>query len=126
MKNKNWFAFLALVLVVCAAQLAACARTPPAEPTAPRPSPSPSEPTHLYTDAQVMDYLQRYPALDAQYEPDPENILELMGIDVNALEQTDRYVGDCICLTVYSLSPRYELVVDENACFGFNVFVREK
>lgn len=42
------------------------------------------------------------------------------------LSLIDIYIGDCPTLTVYELSPGYELVVDENACFGYQVNIRKR
>jgi len=90
---------------------------------------SSSYPQHiLYTDAQVETFLQRYPDLASspfQNDP-PEDVLERLEIDLDRLKVLDFLVGDCPTLTVYDLSPSYELVVDHNPCTGLLIRIRPK
>ena len=57
---------------------------------------------------------------------DVYDILQRLEIDIAALMVLESYIGDCPTLTVYYLSPSYELVVDNNACFGYKVNIRER
>jgi len=82
----------------------------------------------LYTDRDVEAFIQRFPQLDNPIvsDPEPEDILQRLEIDINKLQVIDIYIGDCPTLTVYELSPGYELMVDENACFGYQVNIRKR
>ena len=82
----------------------------------------------LYTDREVETFIERFPRLGSPFDrdPAPEDILQRLEIDIAALKVIDSYIGDCPTLTVYYLSPSYDLVVDENACFGYQVFIRER
>ena len=126
MRHRDRNARLALLLFACTALIAACTPNLPGDPSVMPEGSAPAAPYHLYTDTQVLELLQEYPGLDAQFEPEPENVLEIIGIDLRTLEQTELYVGDCICVTIYNLSPGYELVVDNNACSGYDVYIRMK
>ena len=81
----------------------------------------------LYTDREVETFIERYPRLAGSYDGDPvpEDVLQRLEIDVAALHVIDSYIGNCPTLTVYELSPSYDLVVDDNACFGYQVSIRE-
>ena len=83
---------------------------------------------NLYSDEAVETFVERFPSLQSEYNevPTPEDILQQLEIDINALESSDRYIGDCLDIVVYTLSPSYDLVVDDNACSGFNVYVRRR
>jgi hypothetical protein len=82
----------------------------------------------FYTDREVETFIERFPQLGNPINgnPEPEDILQRLEIEINALQVIDIYIGDCPTLTVYELSPSYELVVDENACFGYQVHIRER
>jgi hypothetical protein len=82
----------------------------------------------LYTNREVEIFIERFPQLGnpVESDPEPEDILQRLEIDVNGLQVIEIYVGDCPTLTIYKLSPSYELVVDENACFGYQVYIRER
>jgi hypothetical protein len=82
----------------------------------------------LYADREVDAFIELYPALALEYaeERPPEDVLDRLEIDTAGLKVIDRYVGDCLDFVVYELSPSYELVVDDNACFGFRVAIRRK
>lgn len=126
MQYRDSIADLTLLLFAAAALLAACGPNTPGEPTARPEYVTPAASFHPYSDEQVLGLLQDYPSLGVQYEPDPRDLLERAGIDLTLLEQTGRFVGDCICLTIFDLSPAYEIVVDENACSGYDVYIRKK
>ena len=100
---------LAMSLVGCSAELDEIRRLTP------------------YTDREVEAFIERFPAL-SEFDDDrpPEDVLQRLGIDITALKAGARGVGGCICFAVYELSPSYELVVDDNACSGHNVYIRSK
>lgn len=105
--------------------------TPTITPSIPSPTPDLStfEPVlGLYTDEQAEAFNQRLhrlvEALDG--EPVPNDILQHVGIKVDALRVIDLYVGGCPTAYTYELSPGYELWVDDNACFGCFVSIRQK
>ena len=82
----------------------------------------------FYTDREVETFIERFSQLGDPLDgdPEPEDILQRLEIDINALQVIDIYIGDCPTLTIYKLSPSYELVVDENTCFGYQVQIRER
>ena len=88
------------------------------------------EPQHryIYTDQEVKAFIDRFEALASGIDgvQAPENILKLLDIDTTALNEVDLYLGGCINAVVYDFSPSYELVVDDNDCFGFDAFFRKK
>jgi hypothetical protein len=81
-----------------------------------------------YSDQEVMAFIDQYPGLSDSFDGDsvPEDVLERLEIDVAALQVIDTYIGDCPTQTVYRLSSRYDLVVDDNDCFGYHVVIVER
>jgi hypothetical protein len=81
-----------------------------------------------YSDREVETFIDQFPqlAISINDDPVPKDILQRLEIDIAALKVLESYIGDCPTLTVYYLSPSYDLVVDENACFGYQVFIRER
>ena len=52
----------------------------------------------LYTDGEVDKFIQQFPSLADPYDNrSPDNVLQILKIDTAVLEETDRYVGDCLC-----------------------------
>jgi hypothetical protein len=87
-----------------------------------------STPKSFYSDQEVEAFIDQFPSLVTEFgegQP-PEDILERLKIDITALKVVDRYVGGCLDFIVYDLSPNYELVVDNNFCSGFRVYIRDK
>ncbi len=82
----------------------------------------------FYADEEVLEFIEEYPGLAGFTEGErvPENVLRRLSIDTNALDVLEIYIGGCVDMTVYDLSPGYELVVDRNACSGFGVAIRPK
>ncbi len=126
MRNGNRFTFFLLWLVVIAALIAACRPAPTDKPTSRPPALPSATAFYLYSDEQVLAFLDEFPGLIREYGQDPERILQQLSIDLTALEKIEQHIGGCICLTVYKLSPGYELVVDLNLCTGYNIAIRKK
>ena len=81
-----------------------------------------------YSDREVETFIKQFPqlAISINGDPEPKDILQRLQIDISVLKVIDSYIGNCPTLTVYYLSPSYDLVIDENACFGYQVFIRER
>jgi len=80
-----------------------------------------------YSDQQALVLARRLRILPTPTKATPStSVLEQIGINVQNLTVLTRDVGNCTDLTVYDLSPSYELKVDNNACFGVSVNVEKK
>jgi hypothetical protein len=97
------------------------------------PSPSPDLSTFepvlgLYTDREVEAFKERIQRLvdSLDGDPVPKDILERVGLNVGAFRVIDVYVGGCPTRYTYELSPSHNLVVDDNACFGYFVSIIQK
>ena len=79
----------------------------------------------LLTDQEVEAILASFPYLGEQIpeKPTPLDILQQLKVDATVLRVVDRYEGGCLSFTTYQLSPSYKLLVDENACFGYRVWI---
>ncbi len=103
-----------LTLLFALALLAGCA-SPVETPTA----------AGQLTDEAVEAILADHPFLGdyTDLSPTPEDILEQINVDPQALEVLEEHIGDCISITTYQLSPSYVLTVDDNACSGYRVWI---
>lgn len=82
----------------------------------------------LYTDQEVETFIEKFPGLANALngDPVPRNVLERLAIDIAALQIIDITIGGCITLTEYELSSSYDLLVDDNACSGYQVLIKER
>ena len=94
----------------------------------PAPTLTATEGTFRYTDAQAEAFVQRLTGLRQTPQPGtpPDPILRKLGIDTSQLTVLTRTVGNCFDVTVYDLSVSYQLVVDDNACFGGKVSIEKR
>lgn len=92
----------------------------------------PPEPTvsYRYTDEQALAFAEQLARYDFEAGQIPigaaDTLFAQIGLDVADLPQRDRIIGNCLDVTVYNVSPHYELRVDNNACFGVHIEIRGK
>jgi hypothetical protein len=81
-----------------------------------------------YSDTDAERLMIRLESLSTAESSSPftEDVLEQFGVDIEQLEAVDRWIGDCLDVTAYDLSPSYRLMVDRNACFGLRVWIESK
>ena len=85
----------------------------------------------LYTDAQAQVFAQRLGNVGfggQQHQPgaSADVVLHQVGIDKQRLRSLGQNVGNCVDITLYDLSPQYQLWIDNNMCFGLGIQIMKK
>jgi hypothetical protein len=86
------------------------------------------ESTSLYTDAEAQGFAQRLVNMGFGEQLHQRGILadavlQQAGIDKQRLRFLGNDVGNCFDVAKYDLSLHYQLWIDNNACFGFGIWI---